>query len=66
MESKQIVKNMIFNRLDRIEDKLGNGIMAHEIPEIKDRLYLWQDGKLNDSYFLSTLNKFWDNLNERG
>jgi hypothetical protein len=64
METKQIVKNMIFNRLDRIEEKLGNGIMAHEILEIKDKLQKWQDGKLNDSYFLSALNKFWDNINK--
>lgn len=54
-------RQRVFYMLDLIEDKTG--IMAHEIPELKDRLRLWQDENINTSSFMLTLNKFWDNIN---
>lgn len=52
----------IFATLDRIEHKVN--IMAHEIPEIKDNLKLWQDNKLKTSFFQESLNKYWDSINK--
>ena len=50
----------IFELLDRIEDI--EGLMAHDIDGIKEKLEAWQDGDLNDSYFLNFLNKYNDKL----
>lgn len=55
------MKQMIFKMLDRIENKTG--IMAHNIPEIAEKLQNWQDGKIKDSYFIEFLNKYWDAIN---
>jgi predicted translin family RNA/ssDNA-binding protein len=62
MDRKQLITNIIFNKLDRIEDRLKK--MAHEIPELNDNLKRWQEGELNNNYFNEFLNKFIDNLNE--
>ena len=61
---KQARKALIFNTLDRIEDR--SGVMAHEDERIKEKLRTWQDGNLKDSYFQETLNKYLDELNEQG
>lgn len=54
------MKRLIFEKLDRIE--LKTRVMAHEIPEIADRLRKWQDGQIKDSFFAEFLNKYLDNL----
>lgn len=58
---KQLKVNMIFNLLDRIEDKLGD--MAHQIPEITEKLQKWQDKKVSDSFFYNYLTGYWDKIN---
>lgn len=54
------IKARIFELLDRIEDV--EGLMAQDIDGIKDKLEAWQDGDLNDNYFLNFLNKYNDKL----
>ena len=54
------IKARIFELLDRIEDV--EGLMAQDIDGIKDKLEAWQDGDLNDNYFLNFLNKYNDRL----
>lgn len=56
-------KNIIFNILDRIEDRTK--LMINEIPELKDYMRKWQDGKLKDIYFKEILNKYVDELNSK-
>jgi hypothetical protein len=53
--------NMIHNLLDKIENKLN--LMAHEIPELKDKLLAYQDGKIKPLYFYNYLTKYWDEIN---
>ena len=60
MNHNEVMKNQIWNLLDKIEDKVKK--MAHEIPEIKDALHKWQDGKMNRASFYNLLTKYWDNL----
>lgn len=54
------MKRLIFEKLDRIE--LRTRAMAHEIPEIAEKLRQWQDGQLKDSFFSEFLNKYLDKL----
>lgn len=61
-DKEQVIKNSIFNLLDRVEDKTGK--MAHEIEEIKYDLEKWQNGEIRSIYFKEVLNKFFDGLNE--
>lgn len=60
IKESNLDKNMVFNLLDKIEDKKKK--MAHEIPEIKDNLKKWQDGKIKDSFFREFLNKYIDKM----
>lgn len=60
----ELQKRMIFNALDIIEAKTGD--LAHENEYISLKLHLWQDGKLKNSQFLETLNKYMDELNKLG
>jgi len=60
--TEKLHTNYIFNNLDNIENRLN--IMAHEIPEIKEELKLWQDKKISSLYFLNHLYKFIDDLNK--
>lgn len=64
IDRDQHLVNCIFALLDSIEHKLGNDIMAHQIPEIKDDLKSWQDRTLKDLYFYNRLTKFWDSINK--
>ena len=58
---EEYLKRRIFSALDDIEDYTG--LMAHEIPEIRDNLRSWQDGNLRDLYFERRLMRFLDSLN---
>ena len=55
-------KSYIFNKLDIIEFKTNE--MIHHIPELKESMKLWQDNKLNDSYFSEILNKYLDEIEQ--
>lgn len=59
---KAMDNSNIHNLLDDIEIKTK--IMCHNDPLISEKLKDWQDGKLPDSYFKETLNKYMDELNK--
>ena len=52
----------IWSLIDSIEYKLNT--MAHEIPDLSERLKDYQDGKLKRLYFINYLTKFIDNLEQ--
>lgn len=58
----QLLVNMIFTTLDNIEAKTG--VMAHETPDLAEKLKLWQDKKTKDLYFYNYLTKFFDKVNK--
>lgn len=55
-----IERNKVFRMLDKIEDKAL--IMAHEIPELKDNLRLWQDNKLDSLEFFNELELYYSKM----
>lgn len=61
LDYDQIQMQQVWSLIDSIEHKLGK--MAHEIPDLKDKLKDYQDGKLKRLYFFNWLCKFWDGLN---
>ena len=61
---KAMDNSNIHNTLDDIE--IITTIMVHNDPNISEQLKEWQDGKLPDSYFKETLNKYIDRLNGEG
>ena len=60
-ERDQYMRERILSILSSIERRLG--VMAHEIPEIRDDLRSWQDGELKTSYFNFRVCEFFDSLN---
>lgn len=54
------MKNQIFKSLDKIEELTGK--MAHELPGISERLKLWQDGQIKDSFFKLALENYKNEL----
>lgn len=62
-QRKEYYSTRIFTLLDRIECRLN--VMAHDIPELSDKLKRWHDGEVTDIYFTETLNKFIDKLNQQ-
>lgn len=62
LDAYQLRKQMMWNLVDLIEDKLG--VMAHEIPELRDVLKDYQDQKIKPLYFYNYLTKFFDEVNK--
>ena len=60
MDHKQLMKNRIFNYLDKIEELTG--VMIEDNEYLADLLKLWQDNKVKDLYFLNTLAEYIDQL----
>lgn len=58
------MNSQLHKLLDDIEIKTK--IMVHNDPNISEKLKEWQDGKIPDSYFKETLNKYIDRLNGEG
>jgi len=61
MNREEYFKTRIFSILASIEKITG--LLAHEIPELKENLALWQDGKIKDSFFNIQVMEYFDNLN---
>lgn len=61
-DNEQLSILLLWETICSIENKTG--LMAHEIPGLKDKLQQYQDGKLKRSYFKEYLNKYIDILNK--
>jgi hypothetical protein len=61
IDHDQMQMQRVWALVDVIEHRLN--LMAHEIPELKDKLQDYQDQKLRRIYFINYLAKFIDNLN---
>ena len=67
MNHAEVLKNRIYNMLDKIEDKTET--MAHEIPDIRGALDGWQKSEYLESkglFLYNVLCLYWDNLNSDG
>ena len=62
IDRNQLQRQRIWSLIDSIEDRLG--IVAHDIPDLKDRLKAYQDGILKPIYFINYLSKYIDQLEE--